>query len=62
MPLKGWKTVLFGLFVAIAPAAITYLGGVDWTALGISPTIAGAIGLAIIGLRAITHTAIGTNA
>jgi hypothetical protein len=57
--MKGWKTVAFGVFVAVVPPLITYLGGVDWTTLGISPTVAGAIGLVIVGLRSVTTTAIG---
>jgi hypothetical protein len=56
---KGFRTVAFGLFVAVAPAAVTYLGGVDWTTLGISPGVAAALGLAVVGLRAVTSTAIG---
>jgi hypothetical protein len=57
--LKGFRTVAFGLVVAVAPAAVTYLGGVDWTTLGISPGVAGALGLIVVGLRAITTTAVG---
>jgi hypothetical protein len=57
--MKGFKTVAFGVVIAIAPAAIAYLGGVDWTALGISPPVAALIGSAIVALRAVTNTAIG---
>lgn len=57
--MKGWKTVLFGLLTIIVPSALTYLGGVDWTSLGISPGVAGIIGATIIGLRAATSTPIG---
>ena len=57
--MKGFKTVALGLVVAIAPIAITYLGGVDWTSLGISPTMASIIGLAIVALRSVTTTPIG---
>ena len=59
--LKGWRTVLYGAAVVIVPPALTYLGGVDWTTLGISPTVAAALGVAIIGLRAATSTALGTK-
>lgn len=59
--MKGFKTVAFGLVVAVAPALVTYLGGVDWTLLGISPGVAAGIGLAVIGLRAVTSTAIGSK-
>lgn len=54
--MKGFRTVIFGLMVAVVPAALTYLGGVDWTAFGINPMLAGALGAAIIALRAITST------
>jgi len=54
--LKGYKTLAFGAFVAVAPAALTYLGGIDWTTLGISPATAGMIGMAIMGLRFITNS------
>ncbi len=57
--MKGWRTIAFGLFVAVGPAAVTYLGGIDWTSLGINPTISAAIGVVIVGLRAITNSAIG---
>ncbi len=59
--MKGWRTIAFGLFVAVGPTAMTYLGGVDWTSLGISPPVSAAIGLVIVGLRAITNTAIGSK-
>lgn len=58
---KGLKTVAFGLALVVIPPAVTYLGGVDWTALGISPTNSAAIGLVVIGLRAVTNTAIGSK-
>lgn len=57
--MQGFRTIIFGALVAIAPIAVTYFGNVDWTSLGISPTVAGIIGLAIVGLRAITSTPIG---
>lgn len=57
--LKGWKTVLFGFLVTVVPPALTYLGGVDWTKLGISPAAGAVIGAIIIGLRAVTNTSIG---
>lgn len=58
---KGWKTILFGLAVAIGPAAVTYLGGVNWTSLGVSPGVAAAIGVVIIALRAVTNTSVGSK-
>jgi threonine aldolase len=61
MEMKGWKTVVFGLVVAVAPAALNYVGGIDWTSLGLSPSAGAAIGAIIIGLRAITNTSIGSK-
>ncbi len=60
MNTKGYKTFAFGLAVAIIPAIITYLGGVDWHSLGVSPTVAALIGTAIVALRAVTTTPPGS--
>jgi hypothetical protein len=57
--MKGFRTVLYGLAVAIVPAAFDYIGHVDWTKLGINPVVALFIGGGIIGLRAVTDTALG---
>ncbi len=59
--LKGYRTLIFGAAVAVVPPLMTYLGGVDWTSIGISPGAAAVIGAAIIGLRAVTTTALGTK-
>lgn len=59
--MKGWKTVLFGLLLAIGAPAFHYLAGVDWTAIAgpvWGPIIVGAI---VIGLRAITTTPVGQS-
>ena len=56
MNAKGFRTVAFGLLVAVVPAAVTYLAGVNWESIGVSPQVAAAIGVVIIGLRAITNT------
>lgn len=58
---KGWKTVLTGLGVAIAPVAVTYLAGIDWTQY-VSPTWAvSAIGVLMLLLRSVTNTTLGTK-
>lgn len=57
--MKGWRTIAFGLVVAIGPAALDYLAGVPWTSLGISPGVGAAIGAVIMGLRVITATPVG---
>ena len=49
--LAGYKTLIFGLVTIIAPHALDYLAGIDWTTLGLSKSAAGVIGAAIIGLR-----------
>ena len=59
--MKGFKTVAFGLALVVIPPAVTYLAGVDWTTLGLSPGVSATIGLVIIGLRAVTNTAIGAK-
>jgi hypothetical protein len=59
--MKGFKTVAFGLALVVIPPTVTYLGGVDWTTLGLSPGVSAAIGFVVIGLRAVTNTAIGAK-
>lgn len=59
--LKGWKTVLFGALVAVGPVALDYVGAINWTSLGVSPTAGMIIGAGIIGLRTITTSAIGAK-
>lgn len=59
--LKGWRTVLFGLLLVIAPPALNYLAGVDWTHL-VGPNVALMItgGITIL-LRVVTTTPVGTK-
>lgn len=58
---KGWRTVGFGLALAVLPNALTYLAGVDWTKV-VGPNAAAAIaGAVVIALRAITTTPIGKS-
>lgn len=54
--LKGWKTLIFGLFLVIVPAALNYIANIDWISLGISPGVSAMIGAIVIGLRALTNT------
>lgn len=59
--IKGWRTIAIGLVMAVAPAALTYLGGVDWTHL-IGPNGALAVsGILMIAMRAITNTPPGQS-
>lgn len=62
VPFKGFKTMVFGALVAVAPAALSYIGGVDWTSLGVSPAAGAAIGAVIMGLRLVTNTEPGKSA
>lgn len=57
--MKGWKTLAFGLLLAIGVPALDYLGGVDFAALGLDPKWAALIGAVVMGLRAMTTSAIG---
>jgi hypothetical protein len=59
--MKGWRTMAFGAATAIVPALLTYAAGIDWTKLGINPMLAGILGAAIIGLRAVTSTPVGRS-
>lgn len=56
MKFEGMKTFAFGLAVAVLPALLDYLGGVDMAKLGLSPGVAAAIGAGIVALRAVTNT------
>jgi len=58
--LKGYRTILVGLAVAAAPAALTYLAGVDWTQF-VGPNWALAIaGGLTVALRIVTTTPVGS--
>ena len=55
--LTGYRTFIVGLLVAIGPTALSYLGGFDWTKVGLSTNLATLIsGTLMVGLRAITTT------
>lgn len=57
--MKGWRTIIFGAGVAVVPAALQYLAGIDWTTTGLSPEAGSAIGAIIVMLRAVTNSPIG---
>lgn len=52
------KMMLFGLATAVGPAALYYLGDVDWTKFGLSPAAGMVIGAIIMGLRYKTSGAV----
>lgn len=57
--MQGLRTILVGLVMAIAPVALQFLGGIDWTtALPANLVWAAPIlsGLVMIGMRFITKT------
>ena len=59
--LKGWRTLLFGLILVIAPPTLNYLSIIKWDDY-LSPTWATVItGAIVIVLRFITNTPIGRN-
>ena len=57
--LNGFKTFAVGLGLAALPQAIAFTSNFDFVkAFGLSPNAATAIGLVMIGLRAVTSTPI----
>ena len=57
--LVGFRTIIVGLLLTILPPVLTYLAGVDWTALGLSPNVAFMIsGVIMIAMRYFTSTPI----
>jgi opacity protein-like surface antigen len=59
--MKGWKTIAVGLLMVIAPSALSYLAGVDWSQF-VGPVGAFAIsgGIAIL-MRVVTTTPVGKS-
>jgi hypothetical protein len=56
--MKGFRTVITGLGIAVAPVALEYVAKIDWTQY-VSPNIALVIsGLTMVALRAITSSGI----
>ena len=57
--MKGYRTILIGLALAVGPAALQYLGAVDWSAL-LGPTGAFFVsGVVAILMRFATTTPVG---
>jgi hypothetical protein len=55
--LSGFKTLVFGLALALGPQAISFVSSFDWVhTFGLSPNAASVIGGVIIVLRAVTTT------
>lgn len=61
MGMKGWRTMFWGLVLAVVPSAFQYLSGIDWTAF-FPPNLAMFIGGAMmIIMRYFTDTAFGSK-
>ncbi|MFV0279231.1 MAG: lysozyme [Rhodoblastus sp.] len=59
--MKGYRTILIGLAVATGPAALQYLGAIDWNAL-IGPSAAFFVsGVIAIAMRFVTNTPVGKS-
>ncbi len=59
--MKGWRTLIVNGALAIAPVALQYFAGVDWTQY-VSPQMALLIAGALnMGLRFITTTPVGVK-
>ena len=57
--MKGYRTLLVGLALAIGPAALQYLGAIDWSQL-LGPTGAFFVsGVVAILMRFVTTTPVG---
>ena len=54
--MKGFRTVLAGAVLVVAPPLVEYFGGVDWVSFGVSPAAEAAIGVLFIALRAATNS------
>ena len=57
--MKGLRTILVGAAIAIGPAAIQYLGGVDWSSVIPAPWDSVIAGVIMIGMRFVTSTPVG---
>jgi hypothetical protein len=59
--IKGFRTFALGLATALAPSALTYIAGYDWTQT-VGPNAAMVIaGMVTIGARFFTTTAPGKS-
>lgn len=59
--MKGFRTLIVGLGLAVGVPALQFLGGVDWTQY-LSPQYAPiAAGVVMIAMRLMTSTGIGSK-
>lgn len=59
--MKGFRTIGVGLCLAIGPAALDYLTGIDWSQHVSSQAAFVISGLLTIAMRCITTTRVGTK-
>lgn len=59
--MKGYRTILVGLALAIGPAALQYLGAVDWTSIIGAQGAFFVSGAITIVMRALTSTPVGKS-
>lgn len=59
--LKGFRTIIVGLGVALLPQALSYLAGVDWSFLGAQGAFF-VSGLIMVAMRFVTTTKVGVKA
>lgn len=59
--LQGWKTIILGLLMVIAPSALSYLAGINWNTIvgGTAATVIS--GVIMIAMRFVTTTPVGTK-
>jgi len=57
--LKGWRTLLFGLLLMVAPAALHYLAGINWADYLSPQWVPPVTGTIVILLRLVTTTTAG---
>ena len=58
--LKGFRTIIVGLGIAVAPSALSYLAGVDWSFLGANGAFA-VSGVIMVLMRFVTTTKVASK-
>ena len=59
--MKGFRTVIVGLAMAVVPTALQYLAGLDWTQYVPAQYVPIVAGVVMIAMRAFTSTSIGSK-
>ena len=64
MDLQGYRTLIFGLLIAIVPAVSQYILSINWVNYvpgPYVPLVSGVVGVLIVYLRSITNTPMGSK-